>query len=88
MTAYRPETGRRLPNQTGLTTRPYTELVRAGSYAAEVEVELIETDEGWSSYFSMQDALKIDRARAALRRGDYAEAAKDAKVFELLPLAG
>lgn len=71
-----------------MTKRPYIELVRHGTYVAEVSVELIETDEGWSPYFSLQDALKIDRVRAALRHGDFAEAAKNAKVYELLPLAG
>ncbi len=79
---------RRLPYETGLTTRPYTELVREGRYVAEVTVALIETDDGWSPYFSGQDASKIDRVRVALRRGDHVEAAKDARVYELLPLAG
>lgn len=79
---------RRLPDEKGVTKRPYTELVRIGTYVAEVEVELIETDEGWSPYFSLQDALKIDRVRAALHRGNHTEASREAKVYELLPLAG
>jgi hypothetical protein len=34
------------------------------------------------------DAQKLERARHALRRGDILAVVKDAKVFELLPLAG
>lgn len=77
----------RLPGEKGMTKRPDIELVRHGTYVAEVSVELIETNEGWFPYFSLQDALKIDRVRAALRCGDIIGAAKDADVFELLPLA-
>ncbi|MGA0595022.1 hypothetical protein [Enterovirga sp. CN4-39] len=71
-----------------MTTRPFTENLHEGRYAAEVQVELIESEGGWSPYYSLEDAKKIERVRLALRRGDIAEAAKDAKVFELLPLAG
>ncbi|MFM7791207.1 MAG: hypothetical protein ACKO90_24910 [Microcystis panniformis] len=35
---------------------------------AEVEVELIETPEGWSPYLSLEDAQKLDDVREALRR--------------------
>ena len=45
-------------------------LVHEGEYAAEVEVEPIETEEGWSPYLSLVDAEKLDRVRVALRRGD------------------
>jgi hypothetical protein len=50
--------------------RSHTKLVREGRYVAEVEVELIETDEGWSPYLSLEDAYKLDDVREALRRGD------------------
>ena len=33
-----------------------TKLVRAGEYAAEVEVELIDGDAGWPPYLSVRDA--------------------------------
>lgn len=36
----------RLPGEKGMTKRPYIELVRHGTYVAEVSVELIETNEG------------------------------------------
>ncbi len=69
-------------------TRRSRELVREGRYAAEVEVELIEDDETWSPLLSLADAEKLEAVRAALRRGDLAEAAKHGRVFELTPVAG
>jgi hypothetical protein len=62
-------------------------LIHEGGYAAEVPVELIEDETGWSPYLSLNDALKLDAVRLALRRGDVAEAAKHGRVFELLPVA-
>jgi len=50
--------------------RHRTKLVQEGDYVAEVEVELIETDEGWSPYLSIEDAYKLDDVRDALRKGD------------------
>ena len=62
-------------------------LVREGKYAAEVEVELIEEDTGWSPYLSIADGKKLDLVRRALRQGDVAAAAKHARVFELMPVS-
>lgn len=70
-----------------MTKRSITENLHEGRFAAEVEVELIETEGAWSPYYSADDVRKLQRVRGALRRGDLAEAAKDARVFELLPLA-
>ena len=61
--------------------------MREGQYAAEVEVELIVTGQGWSPYLSFEDGNKFDQVRLALRRGDLAAAAKLARVYELTPLA-
>lgn len=36
-----------------MTTKRYTKIVREGDYVAEVEVELIYTDEGWSPCLSL-----------------------------------
>jgi hypothetical protein len=66
--------------------RRVTKLVREGRYAAEVSVELIEEEGGWSPYLSLDDALKLDAVRLALRAGDIAQAAKLGRVFELTPL--
>ncbi|OGQ90688.1 MAG: hypothetical protein A2253_01670 [Deltaproteobacteria bacterium RIFOXYA2_FULL_55_11] len=65
----------------------HTKLVHEGQYAAEVEVELIETDEGWSPYLSLEDAYKLDDVRAALRRGDLKSAMRLSRVFSLTPVA-
>jgi hypothetical protein len=67
--------------------RLHKKLVHEGPYVAEVEVELIETDEGWSPYLSLQDAYKLDDVRAALRRGDIESAARLSSVFSLTPVA-
>ena len=66
--------------------RSVTKLIREGKYAAEVSVELIDEDGGWSPYLSVEDALKLDEVRLALRAGDIAQAAKLGRVFELTPL--
>ena len=65
----------------------HTKLVHEGQYAAEVEVELIETDEGWSPYLSLEDAYKLDDVRAALRRGDLKNALRLSRVFSLIPVS-
>jgi hypothetical protein len=65
--------------------RNTVELIHEGKYAAEVPVELIEEESGWSPYLSLEDAQKLEAVRLALRRGDIVEAAKHARVFELTP---
>lgn len=67
--------------------RKHVEIVREGDYVAEVDVELIVTEGGWSPTFSLEDAYKLDDVRAALRRGDVAGAASQSRVFRLLPVA-
>lgn len=66
--------------------RRLLKLVHEGQYAAEVEVELIYDDQGWSPYLSLEDAYKLDDVRDALRRGDVEAAAEVAQVFKLTPL--
>ena len=70
-----------------MNTRRHTKLVREGAYAAEVEVELIEADDGWAPYLSLEDANKLDTVREALRRGDVRTASRLARVFSLTPLS-
>ena len=67
----------------GMTTKPYVKLVHEGRYVAEVDVELVYTDEGWSPYLSLEDAGKLDEVRDALRAGDIKAAAKLARVYTL-----
>lgn len=69
------------------TKRQTTELIHEGKYAAEVAIELIYGEEGWSPTISLEDARKLETVRLALQRGDIAEAAKHCRVFELTPVA-
>jgi hypothetical protein len=70
-----------------MRTRHQVKLVHEGKYAAEVDVELIETDTGWAPYLSLEDAYKLDDVRDALRRGDIKSASRLARVFALTPVA-
>ena len=67
--------------------RHHTKLVHEGNYAAAVDVELIDSDTGWSPYLSLEDAYKLDDVREALRRGDIKSAARLARVYTLTPVA-
>lgn len=63
------------------------EFVRAGKYAAEVPVELIEDEGDWSPRLSLDDARKLEAVRLALQRHDIETAARHGRVFELLPVS-
>ncbi len=67
--------------------RQHRKLIHEGQYVAEVEVNLIDTEEGWSPYLTLDDANKLDDVRDALRRGDVKAASRLAKVFQLTPIA-
>jgi len=67
--------------------RRHVKLVHEGQYVAQVEVELTETEEGWSPYLSLEDAYKLDDVRDALRRGDLKSAMRLSRVFNLTPVA-
>jgi hypothetical protein len=67
--------------------RPYTKLVHEGEFVAEVDVKLVESEEGWSPYLSLEDAYRLDDVREALRRGDIRQAAEIARVYTLMPVA-
>jgi hypothetical protein len=69
-----------------MTTKRTTRFIHEGQYAAEVEVELTITDEGWSPYLSLDDAYKLDDVRQALREGDVKRASQLARVFRLTPM--
>ena len=66
--------------------RNHKKLVHEGQFVAEVDVNLIESDEGWSPYLSLDDAYKLDDVRDALRRGDLEAATRLARVFKLMPV--
>lgn len=67
--------------------RQHTKLIHEGEFVAEVTIELIDTDEGWSPYLSLEDAQKLDNVRNALRRRDLKSASRFARVFTLTPVA-
>jgi hypothetical protein len=68
-------------------TERRTKHIYEGRYVAEVDIELIEDETGWSPYLSVEDACKLDDVRAALRSGDLKAAAAKARVYELRPVA-
>ena len=70
-----------------MNIKHHTKMVHEGDYAAEVDVELIYEDEGWSPYLSLEDARKLDDVREALRQGDVKSAARVARVYTLTPVA-
>ena len=67
--------------------RNHTKLVHEGQYITEVDIELVDTDEGWSPYLSLDDAQKLDDVRDALKRGDVKSAAHLARIYTLTPVA-
>ncbi|MCA2618053.1 MULTISPECIES: hypothetical protein [unclassified Microcystis] len=69
-----------------MTKKPHIKLIHIGEYMAEVEVELIETPEGWSPYLSLEDAQKLDDVREALRQGDLQKAFNLAHLYKITPL--
>jgi hypothetical protein len=79
---------RRFQEKNNMTARRHTKLVHEGDYVAEVDVELIDSETGWSPYLSLDDAYRLDDVRQALRRGDIKTAAGLARVFALTPIAG
>lgn len=67
--------------------RHHTKFIHEGEYVAEVDVELIDSDEGWAPYLTVADARKLDRVRESLRKGDLRSASKISRLFVLTPLA-
>ena len=67
--------------------RKKTKYVHEGQYVAEVDVELLEDETGWSPYLSVEDAFKLDDVRDALRRRDLDLAARYGRIYELRPVA-
>ena len=67
--------------------RKKTKYIHEGRYVAEVEVQLLEDNTGWSPYLSVEDAYKLDDVRNAIRQGDLESAAKYGRIYELRPVA-
>ena len=69
-----------------MTRSQTVKLIREGRYLAEVEVEQLEDETGWSPYLTLEDVEKLDAVRLALRAGNIAAASRQAKVYELTPV--
>ncbi|MCB0070613.1 MAG: hypothetical protein KDE20_04105 [Caldilineaceae bacterium] len=67
--------------------RHATKYIHEGHLVAEVDIDLEYTDDEWSPYLSVADALKLDEVRAALRAGDIRTAAQYAKIYQLTPVS-
>jgi hypothetical protein len=78
---------KRFQEQKEMTTRHRSKLVHEGDYVAEVDMELLDSDTGWSPYLSVEDADKLGDVRDALRRGDIKAACRLARVYKLTPVA-
>lgn len=79
--------GRNMAEETNVTVRPARRFVREGAFAAEVNVELVESDGGWTPYLSVDDAYKLDNVRDALRAGDLERASRLAtRIYRLTPV--
>ncbi|MBU4294223.1 MAG: hypothetical protein KJ770_09275 [Actinobacteria bacterium] len=70
-----------------MTKRHHTKLVHEGNYIAEVDIEILDTGEGWSPYLSLEDAQKLDDVRESLREGDLQRATRFARVFSITPVS-
>ncbi|MBN9265082.1 MAG: hypothetical protein J0I57_20815 [Hyphomicrobium sp.] len=68
-------------------SRMVKRLVHVGKYVAEVEVENIPDDDAWGPYLSLADALKLERVEKALKAGDLKAVSREARVYELKPVA-
>ena len=69
-----------------MTRRKHTKLIHEGDYVAEVDVQLLDSDAGWGPFLSLDEAYKLDRVRAALRKNDLASALSLARVYRLTPI--
>jgi hypothetical protein len=69
-----------------MSRKHYTKIVHEGNYVAQVDVELIYADEGWSPYLSLDDAYKLDDVREALKQGDLKAASKLGRIYKLTPV--
>lgn len=69
-----------------MTTRHKTKFIHESRYVVEVEVEVIQDDTSWSPYLSLEDALRLDQVRVALRSGDIKTGARIGRVYTLEPI--
>ncbi|MDR9417654.1 hypothetical protein [Gracilimonas sp.] len=63
-----------------------TKYTHSGNYVAEVEVDLITTENEWSPYLSLEEAKKLDNVREALNKNDLKKASEYGKVYKMEPV--
>lgn len=79
--------GRDVAREATVIRRATKRLVREGDLVAEVDVQLVEAEDAWTPYLSLEDAYRLDDVREALRAGDVSRAARLASsVFRLTPV--
>jgi hypothetical protein len=69
-----------------MNPRRKIKFVHEGQYVAEVSVEVVESEQGWSPTISLEDAYKLDDVKEALKAGDLKKAAQFGRVYELRPV--
>jgi len=67
--------------------RTLTKLIHEGDYVAEIDVAVIDSDDGWAPYISLEDACMLDDVREALRHGETQKALQHGKVYSVTELA-
>jgi hypothetical protein len=79
--------GRDVAEETDMNARSTKRLVREGEFVAEVDVQLVEAEGGWTPYLSLEDAYRLDDVRDALRAGDIKKASQLAdRIYRLTPV--
>jgi hypothetical protein len=59
------------------------EKIIEGRYMAEVDIRWEDDGTPWSPIVMQEGEFKMDRFRAALKRGDIAAAKREARVYEI-----
>ncbi len=70
-----------------MSVRKQKKYIIENNYVAEVEVELIDNEDGWSPYLGVEDALKLDKIRKSLKQNDIQSIRDIAKIYTLSPVA-
>jgi hypothetical protein len=79
--------GRHVAKEATMSIKSTKRLVREGDFVAEVDVNLVEAEAGWTPYLSLDDAYRLDDVRDALRAGDVKQASRLAnRVYRLTPV--
>lgn len=64
-----------------------TKYIHSGRYVAEVEVELIDSEDEWAPYLSVEEAARLDEVWEALQREDLESASNYGRIYKLEPVA-